>query len=66
MFIATFQVIVKMAVAVERFLHVQEVFCEVLLEENEVIKNEFDFLCWSNHSEDSLFFLSKKAMFQTA
>ena len=37
-----------------------------LLEENEVIKNELDFLCWSNHSEDSLLFLSKKAMFPTA
>ena len=64
--IAKFQVIVKMAVAVERFLHVQEVFCEALLEENELIKNEFDFLCWSNHSEDSLLFLSKKVMFPTA
>ena len=66
MSIATFQVIIKLAVAVERFLHVQEVCCEVLLEENEVIKNEFDFLCWSNHSEDCLLFLSKKAMFLTA
>ena len=47
-------------------LHVQEVFCEVLLEENEVIKNEFDFLCCSNQSEDSLLFLSKKTMFPTA
>ena len=66
MSIVTFQVIVKMAVAVERFLHVQEVFCEVLLEENEFIKNEFDFLCCSYHSEDYLLFLSKKAMFLTA
>ena len=55
-----------MAVAVELFLHVQEVFCEVLLEENEVIKNDFDLLFCSNHSEDCLLFLSKKAMFQTA
>ena len=43
-----------MAVAVERFLHVQEVFCEVLLEENEVVKNELDFFCFSNQSEDCL------------
>ena len=35
----------KMAVALERILHVQEVFCEVLLKENEGIKNDFDFLC---------------------
>ena len=66
MSIATFQVIIKLAVAVERFLHVQEVFCEVLLEENEFIKKEFDFFCWSNHSEDCLLFLSKKGMFLTA
>ena len=56
MFIATFQVLVKMAVAVERFLHIQEVCCDVLLEENEVSKNEFDFLCCSYHSEDCLLF----------
>ena len=31
-----------MAVGVERFLCIQEVFCEVLLEENEAIKNKFD------------------------
>ena len=66
MFIATFQVIVKMEVAVEHLLHVQEVFCEVLLEETEVIKNEFNFICCSNHSEDCLLVLSKKAMFLTA
>ena len=55
-----------MAVAVERFLHVQEVFCEVLFDENEVIKKEFDFLFCSNHSEDCLLFLSKTAIFLTA
>ena len=33
---------------------VQEIFCEVLSEENEVIKNDFDFLCCSNHSYDLL------------
>ena len=66
MFIATFQVIVKMAVTVERFLHVQEVCCEVLLEENEFSKKEFDFLCCSSHSDDCLLFLSKEAMFLTA
>ena len=55
-----------MAVAVERFLHVQEVFCEVLLEENEVIENEIYLLCCSNHSEDYLLFFSKKAMLLTA
>ena len=60
-----FQVIVKMSVAGERFVHVQEVFCEALLEENEVIKNDFDFLCCNTHSEDCLLFLSKKAMFLT-
>ena len=49
----------------ERFLHVQEVFCEILIEENEVIKTELDILCCSNHSEDCLLFLSKKAMFLT-
>ena len=43
----------------ERFLHVQEVFYEVLLEENEFIKNEFDFLCCSNHSEDCLLFFQR-------
>ena len=47
-------------------LHVQEVFCRVLIEENEVVKKEFDFLCCSNHFEDCLLFLSKKAMFLTA
>ena len=40
--------------------------CEVLLEENEVSKNEFDFLCYNNHSEDCVLFLSKEAMFLTA
>ena len=64
-FFAKFQAIVKMAVAVEGFLHVQEMFCEVLLKENGDIKNELDFLCWSNHSEDCLLFLSKKAKFLT-
>ena len=45
---------------------VQEIFDEALLEDNEVIKNELDFLCCCNHSEDFLLFLSKKAMFLTA
>ena len=36
--------IVKMAVAVERLLHFQVAFCEVLLEQNEVNKNNFHFL----------------------
>ena len=62
----TFQVIVKMAIAVERFLHVQVVFCKVLLVENEAIKNDFNFLDCSNHSEDLLLLLSKKAVFLTA
>ena len=56
----------KMEVAVERFLLAQEVFCAVLFEANEVTKNNFDFLCSGNHSEDCLLFLSKKAMFLTA
>ena len=60
-----FHVIVKMAVAVERFLHVQEIFCEVLLEENEVIKNDsISFAAVID--DDCLLFLSKKAMFLTA
>ena len=62
--IAPFQVIVKVTVAVEHFLQVQEVFFEVLLEENKVIKNKFDFLCCSNPSEDCYSY--KKAMFLTA
>ena len=55
-----------MAVVLEGLLHVQEIFCEVFLEENEVIKDNFDFLCCSNQSEDCLLFLSKKTMFLTA
>ena len=61
-----FQVTVKMAVAVSRFLHIQEILYEVLLEENEVVKDDFDFLCCSNDSENCLLSLSKQAMFPTA
>ena len=40
----------------ERSLQVQKVFYKVLLEENEFINNEFDFLYCNNHSEDCVAF----------
>ena len=47
----------------ERFLHVQVVFYKVLLQENEVIKNDFNIPYCINYFEDLLLFLSKKAIF---
>jgi len=44
-------------------LHVQVVFYEVLLQECEFIKNDFNFPCYSDYSEKFLLLFSKKAIF---
>ena len=41
-----------MIVIVESLWCVQVVFCEVLASETDVIKNDFNFTCRSNYSED--------------